>query len=77
MTHSVDTTLLCGCVVVVVQVWAAARTGTIIVRDMMTGEQQEMIDTERWMVWCMAVVGKRVWAGTEDGPILIFDGATR
>jgi WD40 repeat protein len=61
----------------VCQVWAAAHTGTIVVRDMMTGEQIETIDTERFMVWCMAVVGKRVWAGTEDGPILIYDGATQ
>lgn len=59
------------------QVWAAARTGTIVVRDINSGEQVEVIDTEAWMVWCMVVVGKRVWAGTEDGPILIFDGNTR
>lgn len=43
----------------------------------MTGEQVEIIETDQFMVWCMAVVGKRIWAGTEDGPILIYDGATR
>ena len=60
-------------------VWAAERDGCVVVREAASGSLVERIlpnaDWEK--VLSLAVVDKAIWAGTSNGPIVIFDRASR
>jgi hypothetical protein len=55
-------------------VWTAPRTGNISIRNVFTGEVEDTVEVGDYLIWCLTVVGKQVWCGTEMGPILVYDG---
>lgn len=59
-------------VVVDGEVWTATRDGDIVIRDIDGAEEVARVETHA-VLSCMARVKSQIWAGTERGPILIFD----
>lgn len=59
-------------------VWTAERDGCLVVRCAATSKVLERVVPHGWeAILCMTAVGTKVWCGTESGPILLFDKASR
>ena len=58
------------------EVWTGERDGTIAVRSGSTAQVLHRVETTA-LVWCIALVGRQVWVGTERGPIAIYDRCTQ
>lgn len=59
-------------------VWTGEREGGIAIRNLLTGEVKDTVTREyQFLVLCMRTVADHVWAGTEAGVILVFEGRTK